>query len=59
MKGDDMTTKKKEPGGKGTCTFMGFLPEHHWLYGAGPIVAGRPILQPPPPKKPKKKSTDN
>jgi len=33
------------PGG-GSSTFQGFLPPDHWLYGAGPIVAGRPILQP-------------
>ena len=38
----------KEPSKPGTHTRGGFLPEDHWLYGAGPIVAGRAILKPPP-----------
>jgi len=38
-----MTTKKKE---RGTHTRGGFLPEDHWLYSSGPIVAGRPIVPP-------------
>ena len=31
---------------KGTFTRGGFLPADHWLFGAGPIVAGRAISQP-------------
>ena len=37
-----------------SSTDRGFLPEDHWLYGAGPIVAGRTILEPPK-SSPKKK----
>lgn len=41
-----MTTEKKEPGKKGTYTRRGLLPPDHWLFRAGPTVAGRAILQP-------------
>lgn len=34
------------PSKKGTHTRGGFLPDDHPLYSSGPIVAGRPILQP-------------
>jgi hypothetical protein len=33
--------------GGGSSTRGGFLPPDHWLYGAGPIVAGRAILKLP------------
>jgi len=43
---DDPRIPKAPEGGMGTCTFHGFLPDDHWLYGAGPIVSGRPLSQP-------------
>lgn len=51
---DDPRIKKEtEPSKPGTHTRGGFLPEDHPLYGAGPIVAGRRIFEPP------KKSHEN
>lgn len=57
-----MTTKKKGTftdhgwfpltSKKGTHTRGGFLPDDHWLYGAGPIIGGRVILKPHRPMTP-------
>ena len=49
---DDPRIQKDQFGGPGTYTRGGFLPDDHWLYGAGPIVAGRVILEPPKKKTP-------
>jgi hypothetical protein len=41
--------RQSAPSKKGTFAHGGFLPPDHPLYGAGPIVSGRPLS--PPPKK--------
>jgi hypothetical protein len=51
---DPRILKWPEQGGPGTHTRRGFLPPDHPLYGAGPIVAGRPLLPPP-----KRKHSEN
>jgi hypothetical protein len=43
---DPRIQKGPEPSKRGTHTRRGFLPPDHWLFGAGPIVAGREILKP-------------
>lgn len=44
---DPRIPKGIEPDKRGTSAFQGFLPPDHPIFGLGPIVGGRSILQPP------------